>query len=114
LDCPACACPNRPGAVKCIYCGTLLPAQSGQPKAPYFENLMEFFNNSTAKKRSPVLKIAINAFLSAMFFALGTFFVFKAFKHGGYFNWAALSLFYFYGASLLKNAYLLLYNKKLD
>lgn len=114
LDCPVCACPNRPGAAKCIYCGAPLPSTRSSLTLPYFAGLRSFLGGSASINTARILKASLNALFSAAMLALGTFFLLKAVKSGGYFNWASLLLFYLYGVALLKNAYVLLYEKKPD
>ncbi len=113
-DCPVCACPNRPGAARCMYCGSALPGAGLGFRIPYFEGIRRLFGGSSGKKRGPLWKASVSAMLSTLLFALGAYFFFRAAGHGGYFEWAAVLLLGFYAGTLLRNAYLLLFDKKLD
>ncbi len=114
VECPVCACPNRPGAARCMYCGSALPGADLKFGLPYLDGIRKFFGGSSGKKNGPLWKASVSALISTLLFGLATHFFLRAARNGGYFDWAAVLLLAFYAGTLLRNAYLLLFNKKLD
>lgn len=115
-DCPVCACPNRPGAKRCMYCGSALPGAGLGFGLPWLDGIRKFFGGPSGKNRNPLWKASVSALLSTLLFAAGAWFFLRAAGsgRGGYFDWVAVLLLAFYAGTLLRNAYLLLFDKKLD
>ncbi|MBI3580840.1 MAG: hypothetical protein HY098_01975 [Nitrospinae bacterium] len=114
VECRVCACPNRPGAARCMYCGSALPGAGPGFGLPRLDGIRRFFGGLFGKKRGPLFKASVSALLSTLLFALDAHFLLRAARNGGYFEWAAVLLLAFYAGTLLRNAYLLLFDKRLD
>ena len=114
VECPACACPNKPEAVRCMYCRGILPTATMRFDERYLAKFREFFRKAPAvpKKRNLVLELALSGALSIAFLSAGGLFLVKALKHGGSMFWMVAAILTLYGGAALRNGYRILFNKK--
>ncbi|MBI3794541.1 MAG: hypothetical protein HY280_07410 [Nitrospinae bacterium] len=112
VECPSCACPNKPGSAKCMYCGASLPSRAFF-SLPDLTRLKRYFGQ---KSSSPVngnrlLKALAGVGTSSVLMVVGAFFLVEAHKKGGYFNWAMAVLPFFYAGNILRRAYAVIFDK---
>lgn len=109
VECPACACPNRPSEQKCMFCQSELQGPAAAIKGhlyPYLNNIRAFFSfQQPPDEVNGWLRSGLTLLLAAGFIGLGLTFAYRGLRHGGYFNWTVGVLLLIYGGAAVRNSW---------
>ncbi len=105
VECPNCACPNRPDDIRCMYCSSALSTRPGKRPAGAFLNGLSYrirqprFQNSAARtaKSGSVLLVSIALIIG------GLYLFYSAITGGGFLSFCLGVLFTIYGGAALLN-----------